>query len=201
MVNFNKKIKNKERKNWPLIVFMIIILMGTSFSFVFFGFAPPSDKIKYKGISFTHNPNQGIWIAKINGKYAAFSFLPKDVENISVNAKIPSLQAGTYEIDVTYDFNDTYKQAMALAQHQMALTLEQYGIYVRKGFTTNNTYNLPIINCDEATQVVPVVYFRSGNSTSTTIYSEGNCIIAEASKNQDFLKLKDRLLYGTMGLI
>lgn len=187
----------KENKRWGLILFIIFVVMGTSFSFVFFGFSTVTEKVKYKGISFTNNNN--VWIAKITGKYAAFSFLPGDVEGIfAFNDSLARLQ-NKLEIDSTYDLNSTFAQSIALAQHQLGLTLETYNIYLRKGFTTNNSFNLPVITCDDATATVPVVYFKYGNSSS--IHLSDNCVIAEASTNTDFIKVKDRILYGMLGVI
>ena len=188
--------EKKEKKRWGLILFIVFIMIGTSVSFVFFGFSPATERAKYNGFSFVNNGD--IWIAKINGREAAFSFLPGEVENILAEDFSKRLQ-GKFEIDVTYDSNSTYRESIALAHHQMGLTLAAYNIFVRKGFTTNNTFNLPIITCDNATINVPVVYFRHGNATNINI--NNNCIIAEASTNADFIKVKDRLLYGILGVM
>ena len=186
-----------EKKRWGLIFFIVLIMVGTSFSFVFYGFSGDSEKVKYNGATFVKFPDR--WEAKINGRQAAFTFLPSEVENIvALDDSFRTLQ-GKPEIDVTYDLNSTYKESIALAQHQMELTLSAYDVYVGKGFTANNTFNKPIIRCADATFNVPVVYFRQGNTTN--IHDENNCIIAEASANADFIKVKDRLLYGILGVM
>ena len=189
--------EKKQKKRWGLILFIVFIMIGTSVSFVFFGFSPATERVKYNGFSFVNNGN--IWIAKINGREAAFSFLPSEVESVSAFEDFSKRLQGKFEIDVTYDLNSTYKESIALAHHQMGLTLAAYSIFVRKGFTANNTFNLPIITCDNATINVPVVYFRQGNTTNINI--ENNCIIAEASANADFIRVKDRLLYGMLGVM
>ena len=191
--------EKKEKKKWGLILFIVFIMIGTTFSFVFFGFSPAEDKVKYKGISFVNNNR--VWIAKINGQEAAFSFLPTEVENIFAFDDFSKMLQDKYEIDVTSEVNSTLKEAIAIAEHQMELTLGAYNIYLRKGFTTNTTFipPIPIITCTNTTLNVPVVYFRYGNTTN--IHLENNCIIAEASTNADFIKVKDRLLYGILGVI
>ena len=188
--------EKKEKKKWGLILFIVFIMIGTTFSFVFFGFQPQSEVVKYNGIKFVKYPDR--WEAKINGQYAAFSFLPKEVESISAEDFSPGLQ-GKYEIDATYDINSTHAQSIALAQHQMGLTLSQYNIFLRKGFTSNNTFNLPVITCNNATPNVPVVYFKYGNATR--IHLENNCVIVSAEANADFIKSKDRILYGILGVM
>ena len=190
------KVK-KEKKKWGLIAFIVFIMIGTSFSFVFFGFEGPSDVVKYNGIKFVRYSDR--WEAKVNGQYAAFSYLPDETSDIPAIDDLSKRLQGKLEIDATYDINSTYKDFIALAQHQMGMTLANYNTYIRKGFTTNNTFNLPVITCGDATQNVPVVYFRHGNSTG--IHAEDSCIIAEASNNFDFIRVKDRLLYGILGVI
>ena len=187
----------KERRKWGLIVFIVLIMVGTTFSFVFYDSSPATEKVKYNGISFSGDGTK--WIAKINGQYAAFTFLPNDVEKIPASGDFPAKLQGRFEVDSTYDLNSTYVQPIALAQHQMGLTLEAYNIYLRRGFTTNSTYNLPIIRCSNATSNVPVIYFRQGNSSN--IRTENNCIIAEAPTANDFIRIKDRLLYGILGVL
>ena len=189
--------ERKEKKKWGLIAFMVIIMIGTTFSFVFFGFSGVDEKVKYNGITFVRFPDR--WEARINGVTAAFSFLPSEVEYVSALDGSFKLLQGKPEIDFTYDLNNTYSQSIALAQYQMGLTLEAYNIYLGKGFTANNTFNRPVITCSDATFNVPVVYFRYGNSTN--IHTENSCIIAEAPTSSDFIKVKDRLLYGILGII
>ena len=187
----------REKKRWGLILFIVFIMIGTTFSFVFFGFSGVDEKAKYNGITFTRFTDR--WEAKINGKNAAFSFLPSEVENINMSYDIPQRLQNKFEIDSTYDLNSTSKEQIALAQHQMGLTLATYNIFVRKGFTTNNTFSLPVITCKNSTLNVPVVYFRHGNATNIKV--DNNCIIAEASSNADFIRAKDRLLYSMLGVI
>lgn len=191
--------EKKEKKNWWLILFIAFIMIGTSFSFIFFGFSPSNEVVKYNGIKFVKNPSQNIWIAKINGKEAAFSFLPDEVKNIKSTGNLAARLQNKLEIDATYDLNSTYNQSIALAHHQMGLTLANYNIFVRKGFTTNNSFSLPIITCNDSTLNVPVIYFMHGNSTK--IDAENSCIIAEAKSNADFIMVKDRLVYGILGVL
>ncbi|MAG91277.1 hypothetical protein CMO83_01210 [Candidatus Woesearchaeota archaeon] len=189
--------EKKEKKKWGTIMFLIFIMVGLTSSFVFFGFSPTSNKVKYNDLTFRTNGN--VWVAQINGVNAAFSFLPTDVEGIFAFDDFSSLLQNKFEIDATYDFNSSFREPIALAHYQMGLTLNSYNIFLRQGFTANNTFNMPIITCDDATSNVPVVYFKYGNTTN--IHLEGSCVIAEASTNADFIRLKDRLLYGILGVI
>ena len=191
--------EKKERKKWGLILFLVVIMIGTSFSFIFYGLSPVSDKIKYNGYTFTFVPSQNIWIAKIQGRDAAFSFLPKDVETVSLlDDSIKKLQS-KLEIDATYAPNSTYREAIALAQHQMGLTLAQYSVFVRKGFAANNTFNLPVITCDDATALAPVIYFKKSETSSQII--EGSCITLNLRSRDEAHVIKDMILLGVLGLL
>ena len=189
--------EKKEKKRWGLIFFIVVIMIGASFSFVFFGFSPEGESSVYNGIKFTKLPDR--WEAKINGRQAAFSFLPAEVEKISLMDNALNKLQNKFEVDVTSDLNSSQKEPIALAQHQMGLILFNYNIYVRKGFTTNSTFSLPVIRCKDGTAIVPVVYFKQGNKTG--IYSENNCVVAEASSAAEMIKVKDRLLYGILGVM
>jgi len=192
-------VKNGKRK-WGLMVFIIIIMIGTSFSVFFTGGAPQSEVVKYNGIKFVSSGSSNrIWIANINDQQAAFSFLPSQVESIVLPRRASQLLQNKFEIDSTSNFNDTFKESIALSQHQMGLTLQKYNIYLRKGFTLNNSFNIPIITCDDATANVPVIYFRQGNSTRINL--ENNCVIVEAPDDAGFIMAKDRMLYDLFGVI
>ena len=77
-------------------------------------------------------------------------------------------------------------------------SLNNFNIFIRSGFTTPQN-NFPVLSCDDATEFVPVVYFKSGNFTKISL--ENNCILAEAAAHADVIRLKDRLVYGILGII
>ncbi len=191
--------KGKQRKKWGLIIFLVFIMIGTSFSFVFFGFSGVSEKVRHNGFKFTYLPSQRIWMASINDRSTAFAFLPEEVMDINMTSGIGERMRDRLEIDATYDFNSTFKESIALAFHQLSLTLNEHEVYLRQGATSNNSFKLPIIDCSHASQSVPVVYFRQSNSTGINL--EGNCIIANAASNSDVIKAKDRLVYEYFGII
>jgi hypothetical protein len=142
---------------------------------------------------------QGLWFTKVQGREAVFNYLPNDVIDIDLSNHVLNRLTNLVEIDTTSDFNNSFKEYIALAEHQMALTLGNFNIYVRTGFTTENQFGMPIITCRDATLNVPVIYFKEGNETK--IYLRDNCIIAEAREEFDFLKIKDRLLYNILGIL
>ena len=189
--------EKKQKKKLGLMIFIVIIMVGTSFSVFLYNGSPQAHVAKYNGIKFLNDGSK--WTAKINGKYAAFSFLPSEVAGIKTPPELNSLLSGRIEIDATSEFNSTYKGSIALAQDQISLVAGIYDVYVRTGFTGNNSFKFPAITCEDATKAVPVIYFQESNLTE--IKAKGNCIIAGASSETDFIRVKDRIVYGMLGVM
>ena len=77
---------------------------------------------------------------------------------------------------------------------------EQFGMHVMSG-TLNETeaYDLPIIDCENATSEIPVIKFIFGNET--TINSEDDCIVAQAQSEIEFLAIADKIRYKLFGVM
>ena len=176
--------------------FIGIIMVGSAFGVIFFGFGSNENAIKYKEFKFYNKGD--LWSVKIDGKEALFTNLPDQVSNIDVEAIAISKLKGSAQIDSTSKFNDTLAEPIALAQFQMSSSLNNFGIFLRNGFVENIS-NFPIISCEDATSFVPVLYFRSANQTK--VYLENDCLIAESSNGAETLRLRDRLVYGILGIL
>jgi len=61
----------------------------------------------------------------------------------------------------------------------------------------SETYNLPIITCENSTLEMPVVILKQGNSTNIT--SNNNCINLEFEQYQ-LLQIRDILVYLMYGI-
>ncbi len=187
-----------ERKRKIMVYFMAFIMIGSVFGVIFFGFATGgTTSLKYNDFKFTRSGN--LWVTKVNDRDAIFTYYPTDVELIDLKPGMIDMLKNKIEIDVTVDVNDTFVQSIALAHFQMKATLGNFNVFVRDGYTTENEFNLPIIKCEDATQFIPVIYFKEGNSTN--VYSNESCITVEASNQEDFIRVKDRLIYGLFGII
>jgi len=189
--------KKENKRNQILLSALVAFIMVSSILGYMAGRNEPNT-IQYNKFRFYQK--NFLWATKINNKEVVFNNLPTAVSYINISDEVLSRIKSTLEVDTTYDQNSTYKEEIASTQFSIEKVLHNFfNIYVRKGFTEDNDYGLPVITCSDATQVVPVIYFKKGNSTS--VYLENNCIIAEARDGADFLKLKDRLIYGLFGVI
>jgi len=194
-----RRTRNSGDKSKKFMVyFMAFIMVGSLFGIIFFGFTRGgSSSIKYNDFKFINRGN--FWSTNVDGREALFTYLPTDLELIVVDDVVINRLKNLVELDLTSEYNDTFAEGIALAQYQLGITLNNFNIFVVNGFTRENNANSPIITCDTATVNVPVIYFKSGNTTK--IYLENNCIIAEASVYDDVIRLKDRLAYGMLGII
>ena len=188
-----------EKKKKLVGLVMTVVMFGSVFTFIFFGFntgGRASGVVEYNGFEFI---NRGtFWSTIVDGREALFTYLPDDLGFIFVNQDVIGRLRNKVQIDSTSEFNDTFAEPIALAQFQMGSTLFNFDIFVRNGFTSEQG-NFPVVTCEDSTNFVPVVYFRSSNTTR--VYVENSCIIAEASNGADIIRIKDRLVYGILGII
>jgi hypothetical protein len=194
-----KEDRKIERRKKLMVGFMAFVLISSIFGVIFFGFhtGGVTTSLKYDDFKFYRKGN--VWSTFIDKREALFSFYPTDVEFVFTELGVVDKLKNKVQIDVTLDVNDTHLQSIALAQFQMKSTLGNFNVFIREGATDTNEFNLPIINCEYATQSVPVIYFKEGNFTE--IKSEGNCVIVEANNPNDFIRAKDRIVYGILGVM
>ena len=192
-----KEEKNRLFSKKNMVSAFIIFIMVSSVIGFMWGRSGSVQKEEYKGMVFVLKENQ--WVIEINDMNFEFDFFPTETENINVSPSIASKMKNTLEIDSTYNLNDSQAKAIVLSQYRMSQILARLNIYLRMGLADENDFNLPIIDCDDATDLVPVLYFESSNQTKISL--KGNCIIAESRNADDFIRIKDRLLYAILGVI
>jgi hypothetical protein len=191
-------MKKKENKQPQIMlsIFIAVIMISSVIGFMFG--RDEQNTMDYNGVEFYQRNFR--WITRVNGQEVVFDNFPASVEHINVSQDIISRIKNTFEVDTTYDEDSKYEEELAVIQHEMGIVLDSvFNIYVRQGMTEQNSYNITVIDCNDATQAVPVLYFMESNQTS--IYLDDNCIIAKARSGVEFVRLKDRLLYGILGII
>ena len=189
--------KHDNRKQQILLSVVIAFIMVSSVIGFMFG-REEQNTVEYNKIKFYQK--NFLWATKINGQEVVFHNFPTAVEYLNISDDIYTKIKSTLEIDSTYDQNNSYVEEIAGIQYELEMVLNNFfNIYLRKGLTDENKYNLPMITCDDATPVVPVLYFKTGNRTE--VYLENNCIIAEAKNGVDLLKIKDRIILGLLGIM
>lgn len=193
-----RKHHDKADKTKKFMVYFIgFIMVSSVFGVIFFGFQGGGASATYNGFKFFNRGD--FWSTNIDGREAMFTYFPSEIEPIPADDNAISRLKNTPQIDITSDINDTFAEGIALAQYQMGITLSSFNVFTRNGFTNQTKYNAPIITCNDSTNFVPVVYFTKGNATR--IYMQDDCVIAEAGNHADVIRLKDRFVYGILGVI
>ena len=169
---------------------MITSIIG----FIFQG-TSSTQTVSYNGQKFTQT-NLGYRTIFEKTPYY-FAYTPGDVEHLQT-PDVAQLR-NALQIDLTYDFNSSFKEEIAGSIYEFASVLSNKGIYVRQGFTKNNTYGAPILTCDDATEFLPIFYYRESNKTEVTI--ENYCIIMNSASPGSFLAYTDKILFQYLGII
>ena len=189
-----KEKKNVLSKN-VMTIFIVIIMVGSVIGYMFG--RNSSESFKYNGYKFLRRDNK--LVLKINKIEFGFDYFPSSVEDIEISSEILDRLSGVIEIDSTYDNSSKWKEGISVVQYDLERYFEITGTYFIKGLTDENDYGLPVITCENATAKTPVLYFKESNQTK--IWLDDNCVIAEAKSEIDFIRIKDRLLYGLLGVI
>ena len=187
--------KKESKLGLILVIFIAFIMISSVFGIIFSGYNQNSNSVRYNNIKFIKE--QTMISARINEQKLYFDFFPQDVESIELNPDIINLLTNKPEIDITSNEDDIYAEEIALAQYNIPYALKN--LYIRVGFTTNNSFDMPIITCQGATPNVPVLLFKKSNQTKITL--NNSCVIAEASRNTDILAIKDRIVYSMLGVL
>jgi hypothetical protein len=188
-----------EKKFWNKknAIAMIIALLMVSSVIGIWTSSDTGPTTKYKGHVLTARDN--MWWIKQGKAEIAFNFHPLDVENISMDPEINE-KLDTLMFYVTFDPEKS--EYIDLIRFSMASALQAKGAYIESGITKESEeYDLPVIDCSNATSFVPVVKFEISEENKTILILEDNCIIAQAKDEVDMVKIKDRIIYGLLGII
>lgn len=192
----------REKRNawavWGSIV--VGLLMATSIiGLVFVNYGGSSETLKYGKYKFERQAD-GSLITKVNNKPVSFTYFPGEIEYITLNQSAVELLKGTRMLYVTSDYQGNFSQVVAAAEFDFSKALyEHYGIFVVQGFF-QNVSSFPVVRCANATPFVPVVSFEEG-AENEGFRESGSCLVADADSYEGFVKLRDRLLYGFLGVI
>ncbi len=176
---------------------IIILLMVMSVLGIWQG--DPS-KQRYRGHTFT---SDGAYVTtNVNDAKARFHYAPQTVEHISVPKSATDLLINAQSITVL--FNPADPRVEDIETIRLELTAYDIPTVLQKQANSAITsqdpaYFLPIVSCENATALNPIVYITSANASYIT--QEGSCVIMSSQSSYDMYVLKDRLLYGVMGLI
>ena len=187
--------KREQRKRLFMSLFIVAIMTLSVLGYMIG--RGSEETTKYNNFRFNKANNK--WVTKIDKRDVRFDYFPSSVEDINITGEIINKIKNSIQMDVTSDVDSEFKEQISLFQFELAYALSVTGQFIRRGFTSENEFNISVITCENATEYIPVLMFEKTNKTE--VYREDNCIIISAKTESDFTALKDRILYGIFGII
>jgi hypothetical protein len=181
-----------------IFIALIMIMSGVGYMVVQ---NSPEEGTSYKGHRFSGT--YGSWMTEAGGRVVKFSYHPAEVETVGLDPQILGYLNSTKMVYLSFAPDDSAIEQIELARNELdSLLPDLFGIYTVPGVTnaTGAYSRFPVITCANATLFVPVIQIRSGAAESS-IHTAGNCIVLDAQQERDVMMLKDRLLYGMLGII
>ncbi len=190
-----RKKQKGFRKELLMPLFIALIMVMSVFGYMW---GSSKTKMTYNEFKFYQLENNN-YMFKINGKSVVFNYYPEDLEQINSTKGLKKLFAGPM-VYATSDPNSPYAESIAEVQFNLGKILGEFkNIYVQNAFTSQTEYPLPVITCENASRVIPVITIEKSNTTQIT--AQGTCIIIEAKTKQDIIALYERLLYSILGVM
>ena len=193
--NFLRKIFSpKNFMGW----FIVIIMTLSTLAIGIFRNSESSGST-YNNYKFSRK-DQSTWMLDYNGNEIEFHNLPQTLEFINISPIWKSKLMNSQQLVATFDPKYRYLQYIDLARFELTNALSLRNVFVVNAQIQNSSlYNLPVLTCENSSQYVPVLFFKSSNDTKLS--EKGNCLILEAKLPQDFLALKDRVVYEALGVM
>ena len=192
-----RRESGNSTKRW-FALFVGVVMIASVAAFVL-SLSPNTQtgSFRYSGLTFRQDAS-GFYTSEINGQPLSFRYQPEDLMDISLPDGNLQKLTGTTAITITYPWNSSLAQGMALFQLDASNVLDaRYGIFTQPGFTTANQLNAPVVTCANATVFVPVLMLQNANNTAIgTDSSNPNCVVVNASSELGFSRASERLLYA-----
>ncbi len=203
--------KSKRKKISPktLITGLIVFLMVSSILGIISNRnSDESGRLEYNGYDFSLVNNR--WQVKVDGQTYTFDYHPTELENLNVSPQALAKIITSPIVYFTFDPGWKDSSYLDLLRLQFDTTIPaKYGIQFVSAVTTNETvvdykgreisYDLPIVTCQDAGGMVPVIYAVESNETSMLL--DGQCIVMSVSSGNDLWRMRDRILYTYLGIM
>ena len=199
-MNMRRHDSRREKRNQIIISMFIAAIMIFSILGFIYGRDPTTNKIKYEINNRTYffEKEYNTYSLTIDTNKVVFYTLPSDVDFNLTKLTMDRVK-NSKMIYMTFDPGQEDLSYVDLVRFSLAEELLGFGIFIVGGVTEEtDQYQLPVVDCNNATAFVPVIKFQ--NSNTTEINLKENCIIIKG-KNFDFVKFRDLLLYKLYGVL
>ncbi|MCP3684896.1 MAG: hypothetical protein GY861_19720 [bacterium] len=188
-----------KKRQIVLALFIAFIMISSTAGFIW---SADATGFKYNGFSFQEITGEGIF-AKVDGEQVRFDYRPETVEDIEMDPEAASKLRNTMMFYMTSNFSGKYAREIEGFKYDLIELMEkQFDSYIVSGFTTNASIEgqgLIMVSCDNATDAIPVLSFERADDSSIDYVD--NCVKVKGNSVGEFRLLKDRLVYGILGIV
>ncbi len=175
-----------------VVIFIGAVMILSSIGFIYVG--DNAQKYNEAGLKFVFDQTTGYLRTNLDQGTLEVNFLPSQVSDIPLPAELMALLRNAVEIDITSPIDDPLASSIALSQYEFSRHLTQKNVFVRTGFIDiTKVPEQHQITCAQATNEVPVLLYTYGSETKVS--PQGNCFTLTAASHDEFLRIKDKLLY------
>ena len=154
----------------------------------------------YGDYKFIFNNQKLQYTTKIREVPLSFTYIPNDVESLTLSKETITNLKNTRVLAITYDPFVTESSILGMMQFILESELPRMNkMIVQRGLLNATGYALPEISCANATSAIPVLTLRMGDLAE--LRQEGSCFILQAPTQQQLLQHFDRLRYELYGVI
>jgi hypothetical protein len=178
--------KGRKRNNLILSVGMALLIGLSSLGYAIMSRDDNTDTTNsavYAGVKFVKS--NGYWITEINSKLFYFTYLPQELENVTIIGN--------------YSFEDYYQQPVYIYNQNPAVgsisyALQDVALRIQEACKENSectNKDLPIKTCENN-----MILFGNPNANSTKITKEDNCVYIDGN----FFEGADKLVYRMLNI-
>jgi hypothetical protein len=194
--SLEKEEKKKTSKGMIMTIILGAIMIFSTFGIILYGYDSGTDRQQYKGLTFKRSG--ALWTTEINNKPVQFTYLPQDLVNINISSDAKSILSAKAAF-LTFNPNSRRVQQMEVLRLQLGRQMyDILGTITVPAVTEENTlYKQPLVDCNNATQSMPVILIQDSNSTRIT--SKGSCVTLETDQ-YSINAVQDKLMYTLLGI-
>lgn len=191
----NKK-KQREQYTRTIVVIITVIFILSSIAGIVLYRNDPREEFSIQGVKFRQEGDH--YIANINKNDVIVYTLPGEASYINISSAILNKIKNSKMIYLTFDPEQDDLTYVDFIRFELTEELFENNIFPISGTLRESPlYQLPVVDCENATIYTPVIEFRVENKTN--IYEEDNCIYIQA-KGPEFIIIRDKIIFGLYGL-
>lgn len=197
----NKRRKSDaqvEKRNKIIMgVFISVIMVGSILGIFMSDNSNNQAELEYTnllGETYNFAIGQNFYVLKKGEQEIKFYYHPYDLQNlINDTGKIDQFIQRN-QLILLFDPEDKNIVYIDLARYELSNELLKNNKMIIGAKTENTTsYSaIPILSCENATQEMPFMYFKTSNESKISF--DNNCLIMEGNEF-DFLRYRDLILY------